>query len=92
MDKLSEASMRKILSEAKRKLLKYQRKKWSTEQVDFKEQFISDDGKCPECSAPLVPWYLLHDKRYIISCRQCKISFSLPDREPEKVHKRRKTE
>ena len=40
-------NINEILAEAKRKLLKYQRKKWSTEQEDLKERFISDgDEKC----------------------------------------------
>ena len=82
---------REILSEARRKLLKYQRKKWSTEQEDLKERFMYDDDECPECNALMVEnFQCLDTKRYIFRCCQCK-SYSIPDGEPENIHKRRKT-
>ena len=86
-------NINEILSEAKRKLLKYQRKKWSTEQEDLKERFITDvDEKCPECQALMVNnFQCLDATRYIFQCCQCK-SYFIPDGEPENVHKRRKTE
>ena len=72
-------NINEILSEAKRKLLKYQRKKWSTEQEDLKESFISDDDKCPECQALMVNnFQCLDTKRYIFQCCQCK-SYFIPD-------------
>ena len=85
-------NINEILAEAKRKLLKYQRKKWSNEQEDLKERFISDDDKCPECQALMVnSLQCLDAKRYIFQCCQCK-SYFIPDGEPENLHKRRKTE
>ena len=58
-------NINEILSEARRKLLKYQRKKWSTEQEDLKEGFISDDEKCPECQALMELSMLRYQEVYI---------------------------
>ena len=91
-EKMKGLHINEVLTEAKRKLLKYQKKKWSTEQEDLKESFISDDDKCPECQALMVNnFQCLDTKRYIFQCCQCK-SYFIPDGEPENLHKRRKTE
>ena len=60
-------NINEILSEARRKLLKYQRKKWSTEQEDLKERFISDDEECPECKALMTENLLLRYQKVYIS-------------------------
>ena len=85
-------NIREILSEARRKLLKYRRKKWVTEQEDLKELFMYDDDTCPECDALMISHFqCLDTKRYIFQCCQCK-SYFIPDEDPKNSHKRRKTE
>ena len=70
-EKMKGLHINEVLTEAKRKLLKYQRKKWSNEQEDLKEQFITDDAKCPECHALMVNnFQCLDATRYIFQCCQ----------------------
>ena len=92
MERSKSLNIREILSEARRKLLKYRRKKWSTEQEDLKERFMYDNDQCPECHALMVNnFQCLDTKRYIFQCCKCK-SYFIPDEEPDNSHKRRKTE
>ena len=88
-------NIKEILSEARRKLLKYQRKKWSTEQEDLKERFMYDYDDCPECNALMIEnFHCLDTKRYIFQCCKCKSYFiaNEDEEETQNTHKRKKTE
>ena len=71
--------LEEILSEARRKLLKYRRKKWPTEQEEWRERFMVENFQCL-------------DTRYIFQCCKCKSYFIPDDEEIKNPHKRRKTE
>ena len=88
-------SIREILSEARRKLLKYQRKRWHMMEEEMREFFMNDSDDCPECNALMVEnFQCVNAKRYIFQCLNCK-SYFIPEGEEEETenpHKRRKTQ
>ena len=84
-------SAREILSEARRKLLKYQRKK-PIDHEEIEEFYMNDHDQCPDCNVLIIESFVCIDyNEKIFQCRNCK-SYFIPEVEMENTHKRRKTQ
>lgn len=80
-------SAQQILMDVRRKLLRYQIKRWSTEQEEMTDSLMNYHDECPDCDALIIENFQCVDqKRNIFQCRNC-ISCFTP--EIEKTNKRR---